>query len=144
MSAGLPRAVGWAMRKIVSGPALGILGGLLSLGLAAFWLRRLRQVRIPADRRPFLVGNGVAAGLGALALVLGAGALGSILAVVAILGGATFLGLAAQSAQLPLKPAVAVGEPIIDFTLPDHEGRPFDLAALRGKPFLLKFFRGHW
>ena len=26
----------------------------------------------------------------------------------------------------------------------DEEGRRFDLSALRGRPFLLKFFRGHW
>jgi cytochrome oxidase Cu insertion factor (SCO1/SenC/PrrC family) len=121
-----------------------MLGGLLAVGLAVFWFRRLNQVRIPADRRPFLMANAVAAALGVVALLLGAGVLGSILALVAILGGATFLGLAAQSRQLPLQPAVAVGEPILDFTLPDHQGQPFHLASLRGTPFLLKFFRGHW
>ena len=38
----------------------------------------------------------------------------------------------------------AVGAPILDFEAPDAEGEPFDLATLRGRPFLLKFFRGHW
>jgi hypothetical protein len=126
------------------GSTLGILAGLLSAALALDWFRRLRQVRIPRDRRPFLVANAVAGGLGVVALVIGAGTVGSVLAVLAVAGGLAFLGLAAQSAQRPLRPAVAVGEPIIDFTLPDHEGRPFDLASLRGRPFLLKFFRGHW
>jgi hypothetical protein len=32
-----------------------------------------------------------------------------------------------------------------DFTLPDHEGRPVSLAALRARgPVLLVVYRGHW
>jgi len=126
------------------GTAFGAIAGLLELGLGLVWFRLLQRVRIPANRRPFLFANGVAIALGASALVLGASTLGTVLAIVAIAGGATFLGLAAQSAQAPGDPAVTVGGAIIDFVLPDHTGRPFDLATLRGKPFLLKFFRGHW
>ena len=33
---------------------------------------------------------------------------------------------------------------IRNFTAKDDQGNSFDLAALRGRPFLLKFFRGHW
>jgi hypothetical protein len=128
----------------MSGAALGIVGGLLEIGLSGVWFRLLTQVRIPADRRPVLVAHAAALGLGVAALALGADLTGSVFAGIAILGSATFLGLAAQSAQARVTPAAAVGDPIIEFTLPDHEGRPFDLATLRGKPFLLKFFRGHW
>jgi len=123
---------------------LGVLGGLLELGLAALWFHLLRRVRIPADRRPVLLGHAIAVALGVAALVLGADPLGTALGAVGILGGAVFLALDAQSAQPRLEPAVAVGGRILDFVLPDHEGRPFDLATLRGDPFLLKFFRGHW
>jgi hypothetical protein len=128
----------------VTGTILGSAGGLLELGTALVWFRLLRLVRIPADRRLFYAAHAAAIVLGASGLAAGAGTVGAVLAGIGILGGATFLGLAAQSAQAPGDPAVTVGGRIIDFVLPDHEGHPFDLATLRGRPFLLKFFRGHW
>lgn len=126
------------------GTTMGVLAGVLELGVGGVWFRRLRQVRIPTDRRRVHLAHAVAIALGAGAFVLGTSTLGAVLAATAIVGGATFLGLAAQAAQAPGDPAVTVGGTIIDFVLPDHAGRPFDLASLRGKPFLLKFFRGHW
>jgi hypothetical protein len=126
------------------GTILGIAGGLLELVLSGVWLWLIRCVRIPADLRPTIAAHAVAVALGVAAFGLGASALGQVLATVAIAGGLVFLALQTQSRQARLTPAVAVGRPIIEFTLPDHEGRPFDLAMLRGKPFLLKFFRGHW
>ena len=126
------------------GTTLGAIGGLLDLGLWGVWYYRLRQVRIPEDRRPAFVAHTVALALGVASLVLGANAAGTVLAVVAIIGGGQFVILAAQSGQRPNEPAVAVGGPIIEFTLPDHTEQPFDIATLRGRPFLLKFFRGHW
>ena len=126
------------------GTILGIAGGLLELVLSGVWLWLIRRVRIPADLRPTIAAHALAVVLGVAAFGLGASTLGQVLAAVAIGGGLVFLSLQTQSRQARLTPAVAVGRPIIEFTLPDHEGRPFDLAALRGKPFLLKFFRGHW
>jgi len=126
------------------GTTLGVLAGVLELGLSLYWLRLIHQVRIPKDLRPTIAAHFVAIGLGAAAFLLGASPLGLTFAIIAFLGGAVFLALQTQSRQARLTPAVAVGHPIIEFTLPDHTGRPFDLASLRGKPFLLKFFRGHW
>jgi hypothetical protein len=126
------------------GTILGIAGGLLELALLAVWLRLLRRVRIPTDLRPTMAAHAVAVARGVAAFALGASASGQIFAAVAILGGIVELALQTQSRQARLTPAVAVGGPIIEFTLPDHDGRPFDLATLRGTPFLLKFFRGHW
>jgi hypothetical protein len=128
----------------MDGTGLGIAGGLLEIGLGAVWYRLLEQVRIPADRRPILVAHAVGLALGVAAFALGTGTLGAVFAGIAILGAGSFLALAAQSRQAPRTPAVALGGPIVDFTLPDHESKPFDLATLRGRPFLLKFFRGHW
>lgn len=34
-----------------------------------------------------------------------------------------------------------IGDPIDDFTLPDHTGRPWRLGAHRGRPVLLIFHR---
>jgi hypothetical protein len=126
------------------GTTIGIFAGLLELGLSAYWLYLIRRVRIPKDLRPTIAAHLVAVTLGAVAFVLGAGTLGLVSAGVAFVGGGVFLALQTQSRQARLTPAVAVGKSIIDFTLPDHTDRPFDLATLRGKPFLLKFFRGHW
>jgi cytochrome oxidase Cu insertion factor (SCO1/SenC/PrrC family) len=40
---------------------------------------------------------------------------------------------------------VKVGERAPDFTLPNREGTPVSLAALRAKgPVVLTFFRGRW
>jgi peroxiredoxin len=61
-----------------------------------------------------------------------------------LLGGLAFLALYAGSGQRPLTPAVTVGEPVLEFHALDDAGQPFDLSTLRGRPFLLKFFRGHW
>ena len=44
----------------------------------------------------------------------------------------------------PDVPRVAVGEPAIDFTATDADGKTFTLSSFRGSPVLLKFFRGHW
>jgi hypothetical protein len=126
------------------GTILGIAGGLLELVLSGVWLWLIRRVRVPADLRPTIAAHALAVALGIAAFGLGASPLGQVLAAVAVAGGLVFLALQTQSRQARLTPAVVVGRPIIEFTLPDHEGRPFDLATLRGKPFLLKFFRGHW
>ena len=126
------------------GTPLGVVAGFLELALSAYWLWLIRRVRIPKNLRPTTAAHVVALTLGVAAFVIGASTLGQVLAAVALAGAGVFLALQTQSRQARLTPAVAVGGPIISFTLPDHTGRPFDLATLRGKPFLLKFFRGHW
>jgi peroxiredoxin len=129
---------------LVSGSVFGFVAAAIIVGAGVRWLRLMRQVRIPEDRRGFVVANGLAALLGITALVLGTGVAGGVAAGLAVVGGLAFLALSAASRQPASTPAVAVGGPIVDFTATDDEGRPFDLASLRGTPFLLKFFRGHW
>ena len=83
-------------------------------------------------------------GLGLLAFARGPGLAGGIAAGLALGGGGLFLLLQVLGQQSRRTPTVAVGQPILDFTAPDADGRPFALASLRGRPYLLKFFRGHW
>lgn len=132
------------MTTFTSGAVLGIVGALVVVGSGVRWLQLMQHVRIPKGRRAFLVANGGGALLGGAALVLGAGAVGGIAAGIAIVGGLLFLGLAATSGQAKVVPAVSVGGDVIAFTATDDEGRSFALGSLRGTPFLLKFFRGHW
>lgn len=128
----------------MTGTVLGVLAGVTVATAWARWFRLMNRVRIPLDRTGFLAVNGLGAVLGIVALVAGTSLGGGVLAAIGILGGLMFLGLAAQSAQANVTPAIRVGEPILDFAAPDEAGKTFDLASLRGKPFLLKFFRGHW
>jgi cytochrome oxidase Cu insertion factor (SCO1/SenC/PrrC family) len=85
-----------------------------------------------------------AAALGVAAFAVGTGTLGAVAAGVGIGVGGSMVALRAISGQDDVQPAVRVGDPIIDFTALDENGEPFALSSLRGRPFLLKFFRGHW
>jgi peroxiredoxin len=128
----------------MTGFVLGMLGAALILVTGVRWLRQMRRVQIPADMRGYLLATGAAALLGAIALAFPAGVFGTLAALFGLVGGLLFLGLYAASGQQPLTPAVAPGGPVLDFTATDDAGQPFALASLRGRPFLLKFFRGHW
>ena len=129
---------------LLTGSALGFAAAAIVLVAGFRWLRLMQQVRIPESPRGFLVACGLAALLGIAAFALGTSAAGGIAAGLAVLGGLAFLALSAASGQPALTPAVTVGGPVLDFSAADDEGRPFQLASLRGKPVLLKFFRGHW
>jgi hypothetical protein len=69
----------------------------------------------------------------------------SALAVtVLLLGAASFFHFVAMRVP-PTPPALAVGQPVPDFTLPDSAGRPASLAEYRGRqPVVLVFYRGYW
>jgi len=127
---------------------MATLVGITALGVVVatfvIWTRLMREVRVPKDRSRYLAAMGVGVVLGIAALRSDAGTLGSIAAWIAIVGGALFLGLRLQSHQKATEPAVKVGSPILEFSAPDDAGSVFDLNALHGTPFLLKFFRGHW
>jgi peroxiredoxin len=128
----------------MNGSILGFLAAAVILATGVRWLQAMQRVQIPADMRGYLLANGAAVLLGGTALALPAGVFGTLAALLALVGGLAFFGLYAASGQVPLIPAVAVGGPLLDFTAPDDAGQPFALASLRGRPFLLKFFRGHW
>ena len=128
----------------MGGDLVGGLAAAIVLGAAIAWYQRLQQVRIPHNRWLFQAAFGLGALLGLLALLRGTGTLGGFAAVAALVGGGVFLGLRAISGQERRQPAVEVGSPVLDFEAPHAAGGSFDLASLRGRPFLLKFFRGHW
>ncbi len=108
---------------------LGLLALIVVAATVYNWLQLIQRVAIPRDRRAWF------------AVFLAGGALG----VIAIAQGGFFSTLfRLQSRQQPNRPAVAVGDPMIPFVAPDEHGNDFDLASLSGKPYLLKFFRGHW
>jgi hypothetical protein len=128
----------------MSGAILGFLALALLAQAGLIWMRLIREVRV-AERRPLVLLVVLAGmGLGGLAFARGPGIAGGIAAGLAVALGAAFLLLQGLGQQSRAAPAVAVGHPILDFTAPDADGRPFPLGSLRGRPYLLKFFRGHW
>ena len=104
----------------------------------------MNAVRVPRVRVAYHVAMGAAAALGLAAFAVGTAWPGGLGAGLGIFVGLLFLGLRLQSAQAPNRPAVDVGGKIIDFIAPDVDGKPLALSSLEGRPFLLKFFRGHW
>jgi len=127
-----------------SGDLLGVLSLLLALATAGVWAQRAYVVRMPENRTAFVLAFALALVLGIASFAVGNGAAAGVAAGIGIGVSALMLLLRASSAQDAKVPAVAVGGPIIDFSAPDEDGRVFDLASLRGRPYLLKFFRGHW
>jgi hypothetical protein len=127
-------------------------GGLLLAGLAAalcsaalvIWLGLIRRVELGERRWIVNATLGVAMALALAAFTQRPGLVGGVLAGVSLLLGALYLGLLALARQSRQAPAVAVGSPLLDFGAPDQDGERFELASLRGRPVLLKFFRGHW
>ena len=108
------------------------------------WFRAAFAVRLPEDRRGYVAAWAVGGVLGIAALASGPGWIGAVPASVAALGAAFFLFTIAISRQEAAPDVIAVGDAVPAFSAPDEHGATFDSASLAGKPYLLKFFRGHW
>ncbi len=121
--------------------------GLLALAIVAttvwIWFQMINAVTIPRNRTGYFalfVTGGV---LGVTAIWQG-GFFSTAFAIPAVVVGFVFPALRMQSKQQPNQPSVAIGEDMLTFVAPDENGVDFDLGSLLGKPYLLKFFRGHW
>lgn len=114
------------------------------LATGALWMQRIRRVAVPKRRAGFLSAFGFGALLGVAALASHPGWLGGAVALVAVVTGAVMPLLRLGSRQLAARPTVRVGEAMRAFVAVDDEGRAFDSVVLAGRPYLLKFFRGHW
>ncbi|HYC00883.1 MAG TPA: hypothetical protein VEC57_17245 [Candidatus Limnocylindrales bacterium] len=109
-----------------------------------WWWRLIDQVRVGEGRPKVLALVAVSVALAALALRGDPGTAAAIAAWIAMAAGAMFLLLLALGRQSRREIAVRLGRPILRFVAPDEHGQPFDIDALAGRPYLLKFFRGHW
>ena len=127
---------------------MGLLLAALAFGLLAAaavrWMGLIQRVEIDEGRSGLHRLLAASAGAALLAFLVGVGTLGGVLAGVALLGGALYAGLLSLAGQSQQAPAMAVGQPLPDFTAPDENGEPFSSASLRGHPVLIKVFRGHW
>ncbi len=124
--------------------ALGLAAFAIAAANTAWFFGRMRRVALPLDRSAHEALWAASVALGVAAFAIGVNWVGGIAAALGIAVGAGMLLLRLGSPQARNVPAVAVGGPILDFTAPDEHDAPFALSSLAGKPFLLKFFRGHW
>ena len=116
----------------------------LSVATVGLWFHAMRAVKMWRWRRALQLGALISTALAIAALATSASAGVTAAAIAALLGPASFLGLELIAYQPKRQVAVSVGEPILDFEAPGADGEPFALSSLRGRPFLLKFYRGHW
>jgi hypothetical protein len=128
----------------MNGQILGLLAFAIVVGVGVRWYVLIQRVAIPRDRTLLYGFFGIGAFFGLLALLNHPGWIAGTLASVALIVGATFPLLRLRSAQVPAEPAVPVGSSLPFFAAPDDRGKRFESPWLSGKPYLLKFFRGHW
>lgn len=124
-----------------------------AIGLTAFaviaasfflWIRGIRRVEIPEDRRFFVAAWIVGAGLAIAALQGDANLLARILSWFALTAAGVLLLTVSISRQKVGEGAISVGDTIPEFTAIDEHGETFDSQSLAGSLVLIKFFRAHW
>ena len=126
------------------GATLGVLSLLCVLGTGVAWFKRMKAVAIPENRIGFLSAMTAGLVLGVIAFAQGPGWIGGLPAGLAVLLGGLFCFMFAISQQKGGPGKLRIGDPLPAFSAPDDNGEIFSIASLSGRPFLLKFFRGHW
>lgn len=128
----------------MSGALLGLVALLVVTATLLRWFQLIQRVAIPRRRAGYFALFLLGAALGVVALRSEPGWIGGAAATLAVVVGSIFPLLRLGSRQLATTPAVRVGEPMLAFTALDDAGARFDSVVLAGRPYLLKFFRGHW
>jgi len=126
------------------GTKLSLLALAVAVTTTGMWFYRIRMVDIPEDRTLFAASFLTAAAIGIAALVKGAGKVGAVPAVLAIVAGSFLPFTMAISKQEVAPTGIQVGETIPHFTALDDRRETFDSNSLEGRPVLMKFFRAHW
>ena len=124
--------------------AYGIIALIIVIITVIVWFQKVKAVRLSKVRFHYFSLMILGAVLGIYTISAGASWIGTVPALLAIVLGFVFPAFRLGSAQGDHKPAIGIGDPIIDFSAIDDKGNEFNMASLRGTPFLLKFFRGHW
>ncbi len=128
----------------LSGFRLAVFGTVVILAGWASWWAKIKAMTVPRNAIVYqaIMASGVV--LIVMGMSRGAGVPGGLLGMVGLLAGGMYL-VTSFISGLPEEPlAVQIGERILDFEATDSAGEPFSLSSLDGRPFLLKFYRGHW
>ena len=128
----------------MNGQLLGLIGFAIVAATGARWFVLINAVAIPRDRTLLYGFFGVGAFFSFLALLHQPGWVVGAMSVVSMLVGAGFPALRLGSDQEHKETAYPVGSTVPFFAADDDSGKRFESSWLAGKPYLLKFFRGHW
>jgi cytochrome oxidase Cu insertion factor (SCO1/SenC/PrrC family) len=112
--------------------------------LVGTWFTMLQRVQVERVRWLLRLLAGAVVAVAVFAFLGKPGIFGGIVAGLSLVIAGAFLILSSMAAQSAQPPALAVGDPMLEFSAADENGEIFDSASLRGRPMLLKFFRGHW
>jgi peroxiredoxin len=123
-----------------TGTSLALFSLLLIVAVTAW--TNVAHRPLPSGAERAIAFAGVAAASGAFAL--DPGALGYVVAGVALAVSAFMSFLTFMSGLPSQRPAVAVGRQAPDFRARDSDGREFRLGDRAGSRVVLKFFRGTW
>ena len=124
--------------------AIALVGFAVTHGVITWYFVVINKEKVPVNVGPFraVILAGMALTTLALALQPGA-ATGALFGINAAMG--VFILWLLTQRKLPDGDLIArTGEPMPAFAAPDHTGTPFDLASLKGKRVMVKFFRGSW
>ena len=130
--------------ETLTGFRVALFALLVVAGTWATYWARIKALRVPRRPIAYITAMVASIALATWSFVVGPGLGGGALAMMAIAGAGMLLFSTFMSPLPVTTPAVAAGEPILPFTAKDHAGNDFDLGSLAGRPYLLKFFRGHW
>ena len=128
----------------MNGLTLSLLAFAIVFATGFRWFQLVSAVAIPRNRGFYVAAMLAGLGCAIAALLQSPGVIGVIFSGLAIILGGLFVILWAISAQKGGTGALQLGEPLLHFSAPDHQGNTFDSSTLDGRPILLKFFRGHW
>jgi hypothetical protein len=124
--------------------ALALFGAFVVVVTWGLYWPLIRQHRVPRRPRSYQAAAALGAVAALVALASGPAPGGVAAALVALIGAGFFLFTTLTSALPAGGPAVRTGDRYLDFEARDWQGREFRLAALDGRRFILKFYRGHW
>lgn len=124
---------------------LAALAGLIIVNAAIGWyFLTINKEKVPGPVGPFAAVVAYGLALSVAGLVLQFGIATVLMAAWNLMIGGLILYLLSIRKLPDGELIVSVGDAMPPLTALDANGAPFDLASLRGKRVLFKFFRGHW
>ena len=124
--------------------AVALAGMTLTLGAIVWYFLVINREKVPVSVGPFAASLllGMATSLAGVGLSPGVAT--AVPAGVALALGGFILWLLTQRRLPDGELIVGVGDPMPALVATDDTGADFDLASLKGRRVMLKFFRGSW
>ncbi|NOY27684.1 MAG: hypothetical protein GXP62_17605 [Oligoflexia bacterium] len=129
---------------MITALALALAGFLLSHGVITWYFLVINREKVPVSVGPFAGAILCGMALSIAALVLGPSWTTGVMGAINLGLGSGILWLLTLR-KLPNGHLIAtVGQPMPPLSATDDTGAVFDLAGLKGRRLMVKFFRGSW